>query len=132
MLEGSSDLPGSLASRAETHTRRLRDRTRHALIGPNGAGKTTAFNLLSGMYRPDEGTITLDGAPIAGLPPERITAAGVGRSFQITNLFSSLSVRENARLAVQARNRRRHLPVDDFVGRVERRIDPSAPRCSAA
>ena len=71
----------------------VRDRTLHALIGPNGAGKTTAFNLLSGLYPPDGGTIELAGRSIAGLRPEDITAAGVGRSFQITNLFSSLSVR---------------------------------------
>ena len=81
------------------------DRTLHALIGPNGAGKTTAFNLLSGLYPPDSGTIELAGRSIAGLRPEDITAAEVGRSFQITNLFSSLTVQENLRLAVQARHR---------------------------
>jgi ABC-type branched-subunit amino acid transport system ATPase component len=86
---------------------RVRDRTLHALIGPNGAGKTTAFNLISGMFRPDSGAITLAGRAVAGLPPERITAAGVGRSFQITNLFPSLTVQENVRLAIQARDRRR-------------------------
>ncbi len=80
----------------------LFDRTLHALIGPNGAGKTTAFNLLSGMFRPDEGTVTLAGRPITGHTPEDIAAAGIGRSFQITNLFPSLSVFENVRLAVQA------------------------------
>src|SRR5215467_4282281 len=85
----------------------VRDRTLHALIGPNGAGKTTAFNLVSGLYPPDRGTITLDGRSIAGLKPEAITAAGVGRSFQITNLFSGLSAQENLRLAVQARHRKR-------------------------
>ena len=76
------------------------DRTLHALIGPNGAGKTTAFNLLSGLYAPDAGSIRLDGRPIAGLSPEEITRAGIGRSFQITNLFSGLTVEENIRLAV--------------------------------
>ncbi len=86
---------------------RVRDRTLHALIGPNGAGKTTAFNLISGMFRPDAGTVKLAGQSIAGLSPERITRAGVGRSFQITNLFGALDVRENVRLAVQARDRRR-------------------------
>ncbi len=80
------------------------DRTLHALIGPNGAGKTTAFNLLSGMFRPDSGRIVLDGQPIAGLEPHAITRAGIGRSFQITNLFPGLSVEENVRLAVQARH----------------------------
>jgi branched-chain amino acid transport system ATP-binding protein len=82
----------------------VRDQTLHALIGPNGAGKTTAFNLLSGLYPPDSGTIELAGHSIAGLRPEDITTKGVGRSFQITNLFSSLSVQENLRLAVQARH----------------------------
>jgi branched-chain amino acid transport system ATP-binding protein len=85
----------------------VKDRTLHALIGPNGAGKTTAFNLVSGLYPPDLGTIVLDGRSIAGLKPEDITAAGVGRSFQITNLFPGLSVEENLRLAVQARHRLR-------------------------
>ena len=80
----------------------VRDRSLHALIGPNGAGKTTAFNLISGMFKPDEGSVTLAGRPIAGLSPERITEAGLGRSFQITNLFPALSVEENLRLAVQA------------------------------
>ena len=82
----------------------VRDRTLHALIGPNGAGKTTAFNVLSGFYGPDRGTVELDGTSIAGLKPEDITSAGVGRSFQITNLFVGLSVEENIRLAVQARS----------------------------
>ena len=81
--------------------------TLHALIGPNGAGKTTAFNILSGLYPPDRGTVELAGRSIAGLKPEDITAAGVGRSFQITNLFGGLSTQENMRLAVQARHSRR-------------------------
>jgi len=80
------------------------DRTLHALIGPNGAGKTTAFNLISGQFNPDEGAITLEGQSIAGMSPEAITRAGVGRSFQITNLFPALTVAENVRLAVQARD----------------------------
>ncbi len=54
------------------------DRTLHALIGPNGAGKTTAFNLLSGMYSPDQGTVSLLGKPIAGHAPEEIASAGIG------------------------------------------------------
>src|SRR6476646_7914597 len=83
----------------------VRDRTLHALIGPNGAGKTTAFNLVSGLYMPDGGTIELEGRPIACLRPEDITAAGVGRSFQITNLFPALTIEENLRLGVQARHR---------------------------
>ncbi|MGE0724926.1 MAG: ATP-binding cassette domain-containing protein [Alphaproteobacteria bacterium] len=82
----------------------VRDRSLHALIGPNGAGKTTAFNLISGMFAPDRGTVTLAGRTVSGLSPEAITSAGIGRSFQITNLFPALSVEENVRLAVQARH----------------------------
>jgi branched-chain amino acid transport system ATP-binding protein len=88
----------------------VRDRTLHALIGPNGAGKTTAFNLISGMYVPDAGDVLLRGQSIAGLSPEAITQAGIGRSFQITNLFPALSVGENVRLAIQARYARRFDP----------------------
>jgi branched-chain amino acid transport system ATP-binding protein len=88
----------------------IADRTLHALIGPNGAGKTTAFNLLSGMYAPDHGAVSLMGEPIAGHAPEEIAHAGIGRSFQITNLFPALSVGENIRLAVQARHPRRFDP----------------------
>jgi branched-chain amino acid transport system ATP-binding protein len=83
------------------------DRTLHALIGPNGAGKTTAFNLLSGMFPPDTGFVTVAGTAAAGLKPEDITRAGIGRSFQITNLFGGLTVEENMRLAVQARHAKR-------------------------
>jgi ABC-type branched-subunit amino acid transport system ATPase component/ABC-type branched-subunit amino acid transport system permease subunit len=81
----------------------MRDRTLHALIGPNGAGKTTAFNVISGMFAPDRGSVTLAGRRIEGLSPDAITRAGIGRSFQITNLFPTLTVAENVRLAVQAR-----------------------------
>src|SRR5262249_13876390 len=69
----------------------IRDQTLHALIGPNGAGKTTAFNVLSGLYRPDAGSVELQCKSIVELKPEDITMAGVGRSFQITNLFAGLS-----------------------------------------
>jgi branched-chain amino acid transport system ATP-binding protein len=92
---------------------RVRDRSLHALIGPNGAGKTTAFNLISGMFEPDSGRIALDGRSIAGLEPHAVTEAGLGRSFQITNLFGGLSVEENIRLAVQARHPSRFHPFRD-------------------
>jgi len=88
----------------------VRDRSLHALIGPNGAGKTTAFNVISGFYTPDEGDVLLLGRSISGLSPEAITQAGIGRSFQITNLFPALSVEENLRLAVQARHPQRFNP----------------------
>lgn len=86
------------------------DRSLHALIGPNGAGKTSAFNLISGMFPPDSGTVTLAGRSVAGLSPSAITDAGIGRSFQITNLFPALTVEENLRLALQAKSPHRFDP----------------------
>ncbi len=74
----------------------------HAVIGPNGAGKTTLVNMLSGEIHPTAGRIELDGRQVAGEPAWRMTRAGVGRSFQRTNIFASLPVLENVRLAVQA------------------------------
>jgi len=85
----------------------LEDRRLHALIGPNGAGKTTLFNLISGMFAPDEGSVEMAGRAIAGLPPEGVMASGISRSFQITSLFPALSVWEHLRLAVQARSPQR-------------------------
>ncbi|MDX6749845.1 branched-chain amino acid ABC transporter ATP-binding protein/permease [Geminicoccaceae bacterium 1502E] len=80
----------------------VRDKAIHALIGPNGAGKTTAFNLISGMFPPDEGEVRLMGEPVGGLPPHAITRQGLARSFQITNLYKGLSIEENIRLGLQA------------------------------
>ncbi len=102
---------------------RLRNRTLHALIGPNGAGKTTAFNLISGLFAPDRGTVTLAGQSIAGRSPEQVTLAGIGRSFQITNLFASLSVAENVRLAVQARHPRRYAVWTDAASLADVNLD---------
>src|SRR3982074_1307180 len=73
-----------------------------AIVGPNGAGKTTYFNLISGQLRPTEGSILLDGADITQLSAPLRTRAGLGRAFQLTNLFPNLSVEENVRLAVQS------------------------------
>ena len=75
----------------------------HALIGPNGAGKTTLIHHLSGALRPDRGTIHLDGAEITRLAMHKRVARGLARSYQITNVFSRLTVYENIMLAVQAR-----------------------------
>ena len=73
---------------------------RHAVIGPNGAGKSTLFHLMSGSFAPTSGDISLQSRAIGGLAPERINRLGLARSFQITNVFPRLSVRENLRLAV--------------------------------
>lgn len=66
-----------------------------SLIGPNGAGKTTMFNMITGFVPPNEGAITFEGAPISHLKPHKIAQLGIVRSFQITNVFSGLTVREN-------------------------------------
>jgi ABC-type branched-subunit amino acid transport system ATPase component len=79
----------------------------HALIGPNGAGKTTLFNLISGLYQPDAGTISLYDKEIRGSSPAGICRRGLVRSFQITNLFRGLSIYENLRLSVQAQHPKR-------------------------
>jgi branched-chain amino acid transport system ATP-binding protein len=76
----------------------------HALIGPNGAGKTTLFNLVSGLFPPDGGTIRLNGRDIHGVPSHLICHHGVARSFQITNLFRELTIYENLRLSLQAQH----------------------------
>jgi ABC-type branched-subunit amino acid transport system ATPase component/ABC-type branched-subunit amino acid transport system permease subunit len=76
----------------------------HALIGPNGAGKTTVFNLVSGFYTPNGGTIRLYDKEIQGLSPYQICNKGLVRSFQITNLFRGLSIYENLRLSLQAQH----------------------------
>ena len=74
-----------------------------AIVGPNGAGKTTYFNLMSGQLRASDGAVLIDGRDVTGLSAPKRTRLGLGRAFQLTNLFPSLSVAENVRLAVQAR-----------------------------
>ena len=75
----------------------------HAVIGPNGAGKSTLTNLLSGDIAPTEGSVTLGGRDVTGWSPERISRAGLGRSYQKTNIFLPFTVWENIRLAAQSR-----------------------------
>lgn len=67
----------------------------HALIGPNGAGKTTVFNLISGVYTPDEGVISFQGKDLNGRKPHRINQAGIARTYQNINLFKSMTCVEN-------------------------------------
>ena len=81
---------------------RVQANTLHTIIGPNGAGKTTFFNLLSGNIRPTSGQVIYKGQDITNMPAHRRAHIGIGRSFQITNVFPNLSVFENVRLAAQA------------------------------
>jgi branched-chain amino acid transport system ATP-binding protein len=98
----------------------------HSIIGPNGAGKTTLFNLLSGRYRPSSGTVWFKGQDITRLPVYDRAQRGMGRSFQITNLFPNLSVLENVRLAAQAKSRdsfRLLRRTDSFQAAINRAMD---------
>ena len=79
-----------------------------AIVGPNGAGKTTYFNLISGQIKPSHGTVALDGQNLSGFGVAQRTRAGLGRAFQLTQLFPHLTVLENVRLAVQATRHGRH------------------------
>jgi branched-chain amino acid transport system ATP-binding protein len=111
-----------------------------SVIGPNGAGKSTFFNLVSGAIRPSAGRVVFDGQDLTGAAPNHMLAAGLARSFQITNLFFELSVRENLRLAAQfleqGRGLLRHASasrvalqrVDELVERfrLERKLDELA------
>ncbi len=71
-----------------------------ALIGPNGAGKSTCFNMLNGQIKPDHGSVKINGQETVGLPPNKIWRMGVGRTFQITATFYSMTVLENVRIAL--------------------------------
>ena len=73
-----------------------------AIVGPNGAGKTTFFNLVSGQLKPTSGKVSFGGKDITNTPPAARAKLGIGRAFQLTNLFPALTVEENLRLVVQA------------------------------
>jgi branched-chain amino acid transport system ATP-binding protein len=91
---------------------------RRALIGPNGAGKTTLFNLIAGALPVTSGRIALFGADVTGMAQHRRAALGLARTFQITNLFPTLTVLQNVVLAAQARTRTRFAmlgPVSGFA-----------------
>ena len=74
-----------------------------SLIGPNGAGKTTLFNTLTGLYRPDEGEIHFENRSLVGLKPDKITSAGISRTFQNIRLFAHMTVLENVLVGMHAR-----------------------------
>ena len=79
-----------------------------AIIGPNGAGKTTCFNMLNGQLVPDSGDIRLADTSLVGLPPHRIWRLGVGRTFQVTATFGSMTVRENVQAALLSHHKRNY------------------------
>jgi len=89
---------------------RLGATERVALIGPNGAGKSTLFNMLNGQFRPDGGTVRLFGQNVTGWEPRRMFRAGVGRTFQITAAFASMTVRETVQVALTSWQRRSWRP----------------------
>jgi branched-chain amino acid transport system ATP-binding protein len=80
----------------------IREHSLHSIIGPNGAGKTTLFNMISGVLKPSRGQVIFKGKDITSLPTHRIAHQGIGRSFQITNIFPTLTVLESIRLSAQA------------------------------
>ena len=77
-----------------------------AMIGPNGAGKSTCFNLINGQLRPDNGSVSIMGKKINGYKPRQVWKLGVGRTFQITSTFSSMTVQENIKMAILSYHRR--------------------------
>ena len=77
-----------------------------ALIGPNGAGKTTCFNMLNGQLKADRGRVLLNGESILGLSPRKVWRKGVGRTFQITATYASMTVRENVQMALISHHRK--------------------------
>jgi branched-chain amino acid transport system ATP-binding protein len=92
----------------------------HAVIGPNGAGKTTLFNLVTGQLRPTAGRVYFRDEDVTGLPPHAVTARGVSRKFQITQVFMDMTVEENVMLALHRRERRHALTLRAPPGAGER------------
>ena len=103
------------------------------LIGPNGAGKTTAFNVITRLYRPDEGELELDGESLLRTPAHRIVGRGIARTFQNLNLFRTMSVLENVLLGAHARGRavsdQEALEVLDYVGLARASTGAPPQRC---
>jgi branched-chain amino acid transport system ATP-binding protein len=104
---------------------RLRRGERRAIIGPNGAGKTTLFNAITGVVPPTSGRIAFDGNDITRLPPHRRAARGISRTFQITNLFPTLTVRDNMKLALRGLTSRKFsfFGANDFGGNEQAQAD---------
>ena len=82
----------------------------HAVIGPNGAGKTTLFNVITGVYRPTQGRVLLDGQDVSGLPPDRLAARGLARTFQNLQVVGAMSAEENVMLGAHLRLSQGTLP----------------------
>lgn len=93
----------------------IREKQLTSIIGPNGAGKTTFFNLLSGQLSPTEGEIYFRGENITSLSSTKRSRLGIGRSFQITNVFPNLTVLENVRLAIQSKQKVRYQMMAHFL-----------------
>ncbi len=91
-----------------------------AVIGPNGAGKTSIFNVISGVYRPQQGRVTLDGADLTGLRPDKVAKLGVARTFQNVELFQHLTVLENLMLGRHHHIRYGTLAAIAWLGRARR------------
>src|SRR5262245_25488149 len=101
-LRGASTRFGGLQARNRVDLT-LEDGMIAALIGPNGAGKTTLFHTLTGIYRPDAGEIHFNGKSLVGLKPDKITDAGISRTFQNIRLFARMTVVENILVGMHCR-----------------------------
>ena len=94
----------------------IQEGERHAIIGPNGAGKSTIFNLITGKYLPSKGNILFKGQDITGVSPFKLNRQGMARSFQITNIFRTMTVFQNVRNAILSKNKIRY----NLFSRLER------------
>ena len=107
----------------------IQEGERHAIIGPNGAGKSTIFNLITGKYLPSKGKIFFKGQDVTGTSPFKLNRQGLARSFQITNIFRTMTVFQNVRNAVLSRNKIRLQPVlpsgsmEDINGQTEKVLE---------
>jgi branched-chain amino acid transport system ATP-binding protein len=93
-----------------------------SVIGPNGAGKSTLFNVVSGLHVPTRGRVAFRGEDVTGLPPEALNRRGLAKTFQITNIFPEITVRDNVRVAAQSRS-----PISGRLPSLWRRPDVDGP-----